>query len=257
MSEKYVDPGILASTSIVAIILLAWTINAYVSISPPGKNVYVEDMVDILAVPGVSTTTTSTTLVTTTTTTSSTTTTTTLRWEEVECFSNADCGTNGTFVTKEFTCYEGNIYRQYVQFRCEKPGTREARCVGTEKKDFLNKCGVNEHCIDGDQYCAYALDVPLTKSDYVPENSTLVYVSNKGFSSSKGYTFMAMYVVSELDKPKRLAVDVIRPNGYDNWEYVGYNKGTDVGNISVGIKELYKNGYEIRATLWVLEKDKR
>jgi hypothetical protein len=256
MSEKYVDPNILASTAVVAIMLLAWTINGYVSTSPPTKAIYEEDIIDEI-VPVVTTTTTTTTSSTTTTiTTTPTTTTTLLRWEEVECFSNAECGNNGSLVTKEFTCLEGNIYRQYVQFRCEHPGTREAECIGTEKTEFLNQCGFNEHCIEGDQYCAYALDVSLTKADYVPENATLVYVSNKGFTSSGGYTFKAMYVVSELNKPRRLAVEVIRPNGYDNWEYVSYNKGTPVGNITIGIKEMYKTEYEIRATLWVLNEKK-
>jgi len=82
------------------------------------------------------TTTTTTSVVTTTTTTTTTTSTTVIRWEEVACFSNSDCGINGTLVTKEFTCLEGNVYRQYIQYRCEKPGTREARCVGTEKTEF-------------------------------------------------------------------------------------------------------------------------
>jgi hypothetical protein len=257
MSEKYVDPNILASTAVVAVMLLAWTINAYVTASPPGKAVYEEDIIDRIIAPVSTTTATTTTVVTTTTTTTPTTTTTTLRWEEVECFSNAECGNNGTLVTKEFTCLEGNIYRQYVQFRCEHPGTREAECIGTERTEFLNSCGINEHCIEGDQYCAYALDVPLTKADYVPANASLVYVSSKGFSSGGGYKYMVMYVVSELNKPRRLAVDIIRPNGYDNWEYVSYNKGTVIGNITVGIKEMYKNEYEIRATLWVLDENKR
>jgi len=63
---------------------------------------------------------------------------------------------------------------------------------------------------------------------------------------------MAMYVVSDMNKPKRLAVDVIRPNGYDNWEYLGYNKGTVIGNITAGIKDMYRDGYEIGATIWFI-----
>jgi hypothetical protein len=257
MSEKYVDPNILAATAVVAVMLLAWTINAYVSTSPPARPVYEEDIIDEIVPVVTTTTTTTTTIPTTTTTTTPTTTTTLLRWEEVECFSNAECGNNGTLVTKEFTCLEGNIYRQFVQFRCEHPGTREAECIGTERTEFLNKCGINEHCIEGDQYCAYALDVPLTKAEYVPENATLVYVNSKGFTSSGGYTFMAEYVVSELNKPRRLAVDVIRPNGFDNWEYLSYNKGTQIGNITAGIKDMYKDEYGIRATLWVIDANKK
>jgi len=253
MSDKYVNPNILASMAVVAVMLLAWTINAYVSSSPPSRAVYEEDIIDEIVPVTTTSTTTSTTSTTTTTTTTPTTTTTILRWEEVDCFSNDECGNNGTLVTKEFTCLEGNIYRQFVQFRCEHPGTREAACIGTEKTEFVNQCGVNEHCVEGDQYCAYALDVPLTKADYVPVNATLVYVSSKGFTSNLGYIFMAEYVVSERDKPRRLAVDVIRPNGYDNWEYLSYNKGTIIGNITVGIKDMYKDEYGIRATLWVTD----
>jgi len=231
---------------------LAWTINAYVSANPPARTIYEEDLISRIVFPRPMTTTTTTSVVTTTTTTTTTTSTTVIRWEEVACFSNSDCGINGTLVTKEFTCLGGNVYRQYIQYRCEKPGTREARCVGTEKTEFFRKCDYNEHCIEGDQYCAYTLDVPLTKADYVPENATLVHISNKGFTSKDGYTFMAMYVVSDMNKPKRLAVDVIRPNGYDNWEYLGYNKGTVIGNITAGIKDMYRDGYEIGATIWFI-----
>ena len=254
MSDKYVDPSVLASFFIVSVILLAWAINAYVSAPPKGVTVYAEDYVDKIIV----TTTTEPTTTTTTTTSSTepTTTTTILRPEEVECFSNSDCGLNGTIVTKDYTCYDGDIYRQYVQFRCEHPGTRGAGCIGTERKEFLAGCGVNEHCIEGDQYCAYALDVPLTEANWVPANSTIVYVSNKGFTSYDGYTFQVEYVVSELDKPRRLAVDVIRPGGYDNWEYLSYDKGTRIGNITAGIKELYKKGYDITASIWVTDEAK-
>ncbi len=251
MDDKYVDPQVLASFFIVSVILLAWTINAYVSAPPKAKTVYAEDYVDMIIV--TTTTTSEPTTSTTTTSTEPTTTTTILRPEEVECFSNSDCGLNGTLVTRDYTCYDGDIYRQYVEFRCVHPGTREAACVGTEEKEFLASCGVNEHCIEGDQYCAYALDVPLTEANWVPANSTLVYVSNNGFTAYGGYNFQVEYVVSELDKPRRLAVDVVRPNGYDDWEYLSYDKGTMIGNITAGIKELYKNRYDITATIWVTD----
>jgi hypothetical protein len=257
MSDKYVDPGILAGIAVVSLILLAWAINGFVSVGPKAKIIYEEDYIDRIVTTSSVVSTTTTTRRVASSTTSSTTTTTSLRPEEVACFSNFDCGFNGTMVTKEYTCYEGNIHRQYVQFRCSHPGTREAVCLGTQKTEFLKSCGVNEHCIEGDQYCAYALDVSLTEADWVPENSTLVYVNNNGFTAYKGYVFQAEYVVSELDRPKRLAVDVIRPGGYDNWEYIGYNKGTRVGNITAGIKDLYKDGYDIRATIWVLDDEKK
>ena len=64
MSEKYVDPNILASTTVVALMLLAWTINAYVSASPPSRAVYEEDIIDQIVAPVSSTTTTITTVIT-------------------------------------------------------------------------------------------------------------------------------------------------------------------------------------------------
>lgn len=256
MSDKYVDPGILTGIAVVSLILLAWAINGYVSVSPKAKAIYEEDYIDRIVRPVTTVAKATTTRHTTSSTTTSTTTTTIIRPEEVACFSNSDCGLNGTIVTKDYTCYDGDIYRQYVQFRCSHPGTREAECLGTQKTAFLKSCGVNEHCIEGDQYCAYVLDVSLTNADWVPENSTLVYVNNQGFAAYRGYKFQAVYVVSELDKPKKLAVDVIRPGGYDNWEYLGYNKGTKIGNITAGIKDLYKDGYEISATIWVLDEQK-
>ncbi len=256
MGDKFVDPGVLAGIAVISLVLLAWAISACVPAGPKVKAVYEEDFIDKIVRTTTMVSSTTSTKPSTTSTTTSTTTTTVLRPEEVACFFNSDCGLNGTLVTKEFTCYEGNIYRQYVQFRCEHPGTREANCIGTAKKEFLKSCGVNEHCVEGDQYCAYVLDVSLTEADWVPGNSTLVYVNNNGFTAYRGYTFQVAYVVSELDKPRKLAVDVIRPNGYDNWEYLGYNKGTVIGNITVGIKDLYKDGYNIRATLWVTENSK-
>ena len=203
-----------------------------------------------------STTTTSTTTSTHLTTSTSTTSTTTSTYDTayVECFQNTDCGDNGTWVSREYTCYQGDIYRQYISYRCSRPGTQYASCVGKENLDLLKKCGVNEGCIDGEPFCEYVGDVDTTKAHWTPKNATILDLDSGSERTYGGYSFALLYVVSENSQPKGVMVHVQKPDGNETWEYLKAEKGTQIDDLSAGIAEMSKTESWIWAKVWIEEK---
>jgi hypothetical protein len=207
-----------------------------------------------------STTTTSTTTSSSSTTrfatTTSTTSTTTSTYDThyIECFYNTDCGENGTWVTKEYTCYEGDIYRQYVSYRCSSPGTQYAKCVGKENLDLVKKCGYNEGCIDGEPYCEYTGDVEPVKARWIPQNATSINLNAESEPAYAGYRFALLYVVSENSQPRGIMIHVQKPDGSESWEYLKVDKGTSVDNLTLGISEMSKTESWIGARIWLTGK---
>lgn len=96
--------------------------------------------------------TTTTTSITSTTIPSTTTTSITTTTLQPECYLNSDCGINGSKIVKNYTCYQNNINRQYIAYRCVNPGTPSAKCVGTEKWEIIKTCG-GYTCIEGKTIC--------------------------------------------------------------------------------------------------------
>jgi hypothetical protein len=174
--------------------------------------------------------------------------------EYIECTANKDCGINGTYVTNDYTCYEEDIFRQYIQYRCEKPATNQSRCVGTERQEFINKCGNDEKCVPGDSLCAYEGVVEYIESSWIAPGSTALSITQEDTANYKGYTFKAIYVISKQSKTKGLTVDVIRPDGSEEWIYLFYDKEVKFDELRIGLKDLEKSGREIVAHIWVNDK---
>ena len=150
-------------------------------------------------------------------------------------------------------CYDGDIYRQYTHYRCENPGTRKARCVGTEAIEYVQKCGLYEHCIDGEAFCEYTEDIDRKEASWRPGGAASLDISNEYERSYKGYRFTIVYVASEFSEPKGVMVDVFKPNGEETWEYIAYGGGTVVGKLNVGLYSMSKKSFEIDAQVWIQE----
>lgn len=201
-----------------------------------------------------STSTTSTTLITTPTyikgliTTSTSTTTT-----APECYLNSDCGENGTRITKNYTCHNGDICRQYIHYRCSKPGTPFAKCIGKEWIELIRKCELNEHCIDGEPFCEYLGDIDGSGASKRPSDSTLIGISNRYNNSYKGYLFSVVYVISQESKPTGIAINIQKPDGSKIREYCNYGKNIKVDNLVIGLIEIAKWRSGIWANIWIQE----
>jgi hypothetical protein len=240
MDNKRINLNIAIAILLTSTILLAWSINKYSS-----------EITDLMNAPikvykehRVRQTTTSTTLVQLTTTSvfQVSSTTTTIRPESIQCMQHADCGINGTYTLREHTCYQGGIYRQYIAYRCENPNSTAARCVGSERRDFIRQCGRSEACVEGETLCAYEGPLDQTKSPWKLPGSNIIPVSSADETVYSGYSFKAVYVFSQNSRPEGLTIDVIKPNGEESWEYLRFEKGTVIGNITAGLSELSKEG---------------
>jgi len=249
MDSKRTNLNIAIAILLASTILLAWTIESY--------NTEIEDLRDEPIKEYMHRerqTTTSTTLFQIpTTSTMQGTTTTTIRPESIQCMQHADCGINGTYTIREHTCYQGGIYKQYIAYRCDNPNSTAARCVGSERRDFIRQCGRYEACVEGETLCAYEGTVDLTKSPWKLPGATIIPVSSTGETVYSGYSIKAIYIISQNSAPAGLAIDVIKPSGEETWEYVRFEKGTVIGNMTAGLSELSKEGREIKAKIWVLE----
>jgi hypothetical protein len=174
--------------------------------------------------------------------------------EYIECKTNNDCGINGTYVTNAYTCYEEDIYRQYIQYRCEKPATNQSICVGTERNEFISKCNNDEKCVPGDSFCAYEGNIEYMEFSYTAPDSTTLSITQEDTANYKGYKFKAVYVISQHSKTRGLAVDVIRPDGSEEWIYLFYEKEIRFDDLRIGLKDLEKEGRNIYAHIWVNDK---
>jgi hypothetical protein len=146
------------------------------------------------------------------TTTGLTTTSTLAPETKVKCYVNNDCGINGTLVTRNYTCNEGDIYTQYVVYRCTRPGTTESDCIGTEDSEIVRKCYSNETCVEGKPRCKPEELMCLPGLDYCLYNIT--YHEDEGLTGSHKTTLFE----SDSNLPKDYGS--ITPSDLD---YTGYN----------------------------------
>ncbi|MBN2251788.1 MAG: hypothetical protein JW724_06920 [Candidatus Altiarchaeota archaeon] len=255
MQSKNTDLNILVSIMIVALFLLGWSITNTVS----GK-LSEEDSPGTYSDNGplreykkqekrIDAATTSTTVKAAASTSISTPVTTTTF--PALCFRNTDCGMNGTWTTREYTCYQGDIYRQYISYRCAQPGTPYAECVGKEKLELVKNCGANEGCIYDEPLCEYTGDLENRKALWVPKNCTTFSINSFDEKEWEGYGFTAYYVPSENSAPKGLMLYIIKPGGTEARQQINFDKGTHVDDLLIGLSEMKKTGFDIKARVWI------
>lgn len=254
----------LISTLITSILLLSWAIYAYTTEKPQTAEETYDDSQDIIEMTqrllskkirntgGEKITQTDTRTEARQKTNKTRNITTPIQY--IECTKNSDCGINGTYITNNYKCYDQDIYRQYIQYRCEKPNTTDSRCVGTVRHEFIESCETDEKCVEGDSYCAYEGGLELRQMQYVLPNSTTIYVNNKEKTEYKDYKFQTVYVISENRKPVGLTIDVVRKDGSEEWVYIKFERSIVLDNMTIGIKTIEKSRGNIEANLWIKEK---
>ena len=65
----------------------------------------------------------------------------------VACNTDANCGTNG-FTGNAF-CQDGNVFRNFTTYACNKPGTAESFCSNSTTAQLTKACGTNQTCNNG------------------------------------------------------------------------------------------------------------
>ncbi|MEA3255671.1 MAG: hypothetical protein U9Q22_07530 [Candidatus Altiarchaeota archaeon] len=260
MASRDIDFNILISILIVAAVVLSWLIGGSVigdviDKKPDGGSD------DLMINKSSSTSTTSTTsspiikqVVTTSTSISTTTSTSTSTTVAPECFLNSDCGVNGVKITQDYSCYDGDIYRQYIHYRCSNPGTSSAKCVGREEIELIKKCRVNEHCIDGEPYCEYLGDVDGSVASTRPSGSTLLDISNKYNNSYSNYLLGIAYIISKESEPRGVAIDIWKSDENRTRIYC-HGKGVRVDDLVIGLVDISKWGPGIWVNIWIQETD--
>jgi hypothetical protein len=266
MAPRDLDFNILISILIVAVVILSWlmggsVIGDVIDKKPEGGGDNLMLNKSINSTSTISTTystiikqavTTSTSISTTVTTSTSTSTSTTVA---PECFLNSDCGVDGVKITRDYTCYDGDIHRQYIRYRCSNPGTSSAKCVGREVIELIRNCGVNEHCIDGEPYCEYLNDVDGSWASMRPSGSTLLGISNLYNNSYSNYLLNIAYVISKESEPGGLAIDIWKSDENRTRVYCNYGNGIWVDDLVIGLVDISKWGSGIWANIWIQETD--
>jgi uncharacterized repeat protein (TIGR01451 family) len=62
----------------------------------------------------------------------------------VACNTNSDCGTNGA--TGNAFCQNNGIYKDYITYTCQNPGTANAKCSNLTAPQLINNCPSNQTC---------------------------------------------------------------------------------------------------------------
>ena len=253
MTSKALDTSITLSILTISLISLSLIINAAMQETIKTQTASQEEIEDTTTTSSTTTTTSTEPDTTPETKTVTSSTTTSTEYFEAECFVNTDCATNGTHVSREYMCYNGDIFRQYTHYRCENPGTRKAICVGTEAMDLVKKCGAREHCLDGEPFCEYTDDIDRKEASWRPGGMQSLDLSNDYERTYKGYGFTIVYVVSENSEPNGVMVDVYRPDGEETWEYIAYGRGTRIDKLNIGVFSITKKRFDINANVWIQE----
>lgn len=70
-----------------------------------------------------------------------------LNLSESRCKCNSDCG-NDSFTGDNF-CRNGNVYRNFTKFICNRAGWKSSFCTNTTSPVLTQTCGANEVCSNG------------------------------------------------------------------------------------------------------------
>lgn len=130
-------------------------------------------------------------------------------------------------MTKNYTCLSSqgsahsgyNIYRQFVRYRCNKPGTPEAKCIGTAATELVMDCPTDTRCVEGRAYCLYVNPESSTKTLF-SENTPLPSNYTRFFTTDKEYRNFTVY---------NMTVNEVL---YTNTGYYGFSLLVKVGNSS-------------------------
>lgn len=68
--------------------------------------------------------------------------------KEIHCSKNSDCGSNG-FDDSDFFCKNGNVFGNYITYKCNNPGTCNSYCSSSSEDKLKTECSSDEICSEG------------------------------------------------------------------------------------------------------------
>ena len=200
-----------------------------------------------------STSTSSTTIGATSSTTSSTTTT----EEEIACSVNTDCGDDGIRVTRNYTCKNNDMYKQYLTFTCRRPGTSDAQCIGKEHVELILSAGENEQCIEDKPFFEFLGDEGTYKGPAAHPYSTLHGINASKYMRFKhdgDYKFRLGTIISRKSRIIGAYLDIIKPDGSRLEWFITNELGLPyivVDDMRIGITSIRITEDEKFATIWI------
>lgn len=67
--------------------------------------------------------------------------------QNISCYSNSDCGSSG--YTGSAFCQGNSVYRNYVTYTCQNPGTSSSYCTNSTNSQLVQTCFANQTCSSG------------------------------------------------------------------------------------------------------------
>lgn len=203
---------------------------------------------------------TTTTIIKKTTTTIKLVPTTTTTTISPECYVNSDCGVNGTKIIMNYICYQGDIHRVYLTYRCKNPGTSSAKCIGKEKTEVVRSCDDDERCIKGEPYCRslqkegeYELITrpnPTPGADqYFGWGYTKLNVNTTSYTHYREYEFKLNHLIKS---PLGVFLHMKNPDGNETDFYCTKQQNTQIDDMLIGVS--YISMQEPYAKIWVYAK---
>lgn len=117
---------------------------------------------------------------------------------QIDCASDLDCGTT-IFVTNYY-CSANTVYKSYVNYSCQNPGTINALCINVTGQISFNYCNpaMNKTCVNGQLACNSTLPVdsaaPVRSNGY-PNGSLSANTNATSISLSTNEAATCKYAV--------------------------------------------------------------
>jgi len=194
---------------------------------------------------------------TSSTSTSSTSSTTTSIEEVIACTLNTDCGVDGVTVTRNYTCKDNDMYKQYLTFTCRRHDTPKAQCIGKEHVELILSAGENEQCIEDMPFFEFLGDEGTYKGPAAHSYASLHNINASKYMKFKHdgyYKFRLGTIISRKSRIVGAYLDIIKPDGSKLEWFITNELGLPyivVDDMRIGITSISITEDEKFATIWI------
>jgi len=170
---------------------------------------------------------------------------------------NTDCGDDGIRVTRNYTCHNNDMYKQYITFTCRRPGTPESKCIGKENIEIILSAGKNEMCIEGKPFFEFTGDSGEYKGPSPHPYSKLIDINASSYKKMKHdgyYKFRLGKIISRNSRIIGAYLHIRKPDDTTLEWFITNELGLPyivVDDMRIGISSIKLTKDEKFATIWV------
>lgn len=173
----------------------------------------------------------------------------------IECTVNADCGINGTTITKNHTCINADVYKQYIRYRCSKPGTPEAKCIGTSDSELLIDCQGDTRCTETGPYCRYVNPEEESKAIYYEAGHWAgyeeFYARDTAYRNYTGYSIKLNEILYANSGYYGLTLNIMYNNTNPHEVLMKKYEKTTYWDLTIGLSSIISNETDIIAEMYI------